>query len=333
MMKAAIIRKYKQKNIELAEMPLPTIGEEDVLVEIHAASINPIDYKVRDGKLKLLLPYNMPLILGNDFSGVIYEVGAKVTKFKKGDEVYGRPRKSRIGTFAEYLAVHENELALKPKNLSFEQAAAVPLVGLTTYQAFHEKMNLQPHDRILIQAGAGGVGTFAIQLAKQMGAYVATTTSSKNSELVTSLGADRVVDYRHENFDDVLSDYDYVYDTLGGENLLRAFSIVKPGGKIVSISGLPNERFAKSYGVPFWKRMLFRLATRNISKLEKQTHVLYDFLFMKPSGEQLQLLSKLIEEEKIKPIIDKVMPLDEIQQAFDYSEAGRAKGKIIIKVK
>ncbi|MGE8001203.1 NADP-dependent oxidoreductase [Lysinibacillus sp. NPDC093190] len=332
-MNAAVINQYGQKNLELTKVEIPKISSDDVLVEIHAASINPIDYKVRDGKVKMLLSYKMPLVLGNDFSGVIVQVGGDVTEFQVGDEVYGRPRKSRIGTFAEYIAIHKDDIAIKPKNLSFEEAAAIPLVGLTTYQAFHDIMQLKPNDKVLIHAGSGGVGTLAIQLAKLMGAYVATTTSSKNESLVKRLGADKVIDYKSENFEDILSDYDYVYDTLGGETLQNSFKILKPGGKIVSLSGTPNYRFAKVYGLNFWKSLLLKFATRKLTALEKQYQVEYHFLFMKPSGIQLKLIREFIEAKKIVPIIDRVVLMDDIQKAFEYSESGRAKGKIIIKIK
>lgn len=331
-MTAAIITKYGQQAV-LQEVAMPTINANDVLVEIYAASINPIDFKTRDGKVKMLLHYDMPLILGSDFAGVVVQVGANVSHFKIGDAVYGRPRKTHIGTFAEYLAVDVADIAPKPKNLSFEEAASIPLVGLTTYQALHDIMQIKAQDKLLIQAGSGGIGTFAIQLAKTMGAYVATTTSTKNVEFVQALGADKVINYREENFEDVLKDYDYVYDTLGGEALAKAFQITKAGGKIVSLSGLPNERFAKENGYGWGKQKLFKLATRNLSKLEKRYQVSYHFLFMKPSGEQLAIITELIEAQKIKPIIDKVIAFENIAEAFSYSESGRARGKVIIKIK
>jgi len=332
-MKAMLIHKYGQKNMQLENVPIPEISGDDVLVEIHAASINPVDFKIRDGKLKPLINYKMPLILGNDFSGTVIKTGKNVTKFKAGDSVYGRPRKSRIGTFAEYIAIHEDDIAFKPENLTFEEAASVPLVGLTTYQAFHEILNLKPNDKILIQAGSGGIGTFAIQLAKEMGAYVATTASSAGKDLVESLGADKVINYREENFEEVLADYDYVYDTLGGDALVNSFQILKAGGKIVSISDLPNGRFGKENNYPFWKTIAFSLISRKLTKLEKQYQVQYNFLFMKPSGEQLNKIKELIEAEKIKPLIDRVIPFEDAQKAMEYSESGRAKGKIVIKIK
>ncbi|EOJ27448.1 oxidoreductase, zinc-binding [Enterococcus faecalis EnGen0286] len=250
MMKAALIHKYGQKELAIEEVPLPTIHDNDVLVKIIAASINPIDLKTKDGKVKMLLNYQMPLILGSDFAGIVVSVGKKVQNFRLGDAVYGRVPKNRVGTFAEYIAVDQAAVAMKPKNLTFEEAAAIPLVGLTSYQALHDIMNVQPGQKVLIQAGSGGIGTIAIQLAKLAGAYVATTTSSRNKEWVQALGADEVIDYRTQNFEEVLSDYDYVFDTMGGTILEKAFSVVKPQGKVVTLSGIPNERFAKEYGLP-----------------------------------------------------------------------------------
>ncbi|MCY9533153.1 alcohol dehydrogenase [Paenibacillus sp. cl6col] len=332
-MRAMVIDKYGKTPMRMAEVPMPEINEYEVLAEIHAASINPIDFKIRDGKVKLLLTYKMPLILGNDFSGVVVKVGAKVTRFNVSDEIYARPRKNNIGTFAEYISVHEDDIALKPKNLSFEEAASIPLVGLTSYQALHDIMQLQKGQKILIQAGAGGVGTFAIQLAKAMGATVATTASEKGANLVKSLGADEMINYKTENFEDVLKDVDAVLDTLGGKTLEKSFGILKSGGKIVSVSGMPNARFAKEYGSGFWRTLLFSAASKKLTALEKKHHVEYSFLFMKPSGDQLRIIANLIESGKIKPIIDSVFPFEDAQKAMEYSESGRAKGKIIVKIR
>ncbi|MGO5010898.1 NADP-dependent oxidoreductase [Niallia sp. Sow4_A1] len=332
-MRAMVIDRYGKVPMRLAEMPTPDIGEYEVLAEIHAASINPVDFKIRDGKVKLLLKYKMPLILGNDFSGVVAKVGAKVTRFKVGDEIYARPRKSKIGTFAEYIAIHEEDIALKPKNLSFEEAASIPLVGLTTYQALADIMQLQKGQKILIQAGAGGVGTFAIQLAKIMGATVATTASEAGANLVKSLGADEIINYKTEKFEEKLKNYDAVFDTLGGEILKKSFGVLKSGGKIVSVSGLPNARFGREYGSGFFKTLLFSAVSHKLTALEKKHHVQYSFLFMKPSGEQLRTIANYIEDGKIKPIIDRVYPFEHAQEAMEYAETGRAKGKIIVKIR
>ncbi|WP_282172308.1 NADP-dependent oxidoreductase [Cytobacillus firmus] len=332
-MRAMVIDRYGKVPMRLAEMPAPEIGEYEVLAEIHAASINPVDFKIRDGKVKLLVKYKMPLILGNDFSGVIAKVGAKVTRFIAGDEIYARPRKSKIGTFAEYIAIHEDDIALKPKNLSFEEAASIPLVGLTSYQALTDILQLQKGQKILIQAGAGGVGTFAIQLAKIIGANVATTASAAGADLVKALGADEIINYKTEKFEEILKNYDAVFDTLGGEILEKSFEVIKSGGKIVSVSGLPNARFGKEYGSGFFKTLLFSAASHKLAALEKKHNAEYTFLFMKPSGEQLRIIANLIENGKIKPIIDRVFPFEDAQKAMEYSESGRAKGKIIVKIR
>jgi len=332
-MKAMIIDKYGKAPMRMAEVPTPEINEYEVLAEIHAASINPIDFKIRDGKVKMLLKYEMPLILGNDFSGVIVKVGSKVTRFKVGDEIYARPRKNKIGTFAEYIAIHEDDIALKPKNLSFEEAASIPLVGLTSYQALHDIMHLQKGQKILIHAGSGGVGTFAIQLAKIMGATVTTTASEAGSDLVKSLGADQIINYKTEKFEEILKDYDAVFDTIGGTTLEKSFDIIKSGGNIVSVSGMPNARFGKEFGSGFFKTLLFSLASRKLTTLEKKHNAQYSFLFMKPSGDQLRTIANYIEAGKIKPVIDRVFPFEDAQKAMEYSESGRAKGKIIVKIK
>ncbi|MGH0592318.1 NADP-dependent oxidoreductase [Bacillus pretiosus] len=332
-MKAMIIDKYGKVPMRMAEVPTPEINEYEVLAEIHAASINPIDFKIRDGKVKMLLKYEMPLILGNDFSGVIVKVGSKVTRFEVGDEIYARPRKNKIGTFAEYIAIHEDDIALKPKNLSFEEAASIPLVGLTSYQALYDIMHLQKGQKILIHAGSGGVGTFAIQLAKIIGATVTTTASEAGSDLVKSLGVDEIINYKTENFEEILKDYDAVFDTIGGTTLEKSFNIIKSGGNIVSVSGIPNARFGKEFGSGFFKTLLFSLASKKLTALEKKHNAQYSFLFMKPSGDQLRTIANYIEDGKIKPVIDRVFPFEDAQKAMEYSEAGRAKGKIIVKIK
>jgi alcohol dehydrogenase len=332
-MRAMMIDRYGKVPMRLTEVPAPEIGEYEVLAEIHAASINPVDFKIRDGKVKLLVNYKMPLILGNDFSGVVEKVGAKVTRFKVGDEIYARPRKSKIGTFAEYIAIHEDDIALKPANLSFEEAASIPLVGLTSYQALTDILQLQKGQKILIHAGSGGVGTFAIQLAKLMGAAVATTASEAGANLVESLGADEMINYKTEKFEELLRNYDSVFDTLGGEVLEKSFGVLKSGGKIVSVSGLPNARFGKEYGSGIFKTLLFSAASHKLTALEKKHNVEYTFLFMKPSGEQLRIIANFIETGKIKPVIDRVFPFEDAEKAMEYAESGRAKGKIIVKIK
>ncbi|GEL15934.1 NADP-dependent oxidoreductase [Pediococcus cellicola] len=332
LMRAMQIENYGHGPLVSKQVPIPKIGANDVLVAIRAASVNPIDSKTRDGEVKLLVKHQMPLTLGHDFSGVIVKVGKQVTAFKVGDEVYGRPRDSRIGTFAEYLAVNVDDIALKPRNLTFVQAAAIPLVGLTSYQALVEIANIKPNQKVFIQAGAGGVGSIAIQLAKILGAYVATTTSAKNEKWVRTLGADQIIDYHKQDFEAVLQDYDMVFDTLGGKQLEKAFKIVKSNGKIVSLSGLPDAKFARKRKLGWFKMLLFGLVTLNLSRLERRSKVSYDFLFMQANGKELAQLTMWIEADKIKPAVDKIFTLQDAQKALDYSEKGHAQGKIIIKV-
>ncbi|MEY8755379.1 NADP-dependent oxidoreductase [Peribacillus frigoritolerans] len=330
-MKALAIENYGKKP-NFLDFPMPKMNNDEVLVEIYAASINPLDTKIRKGELKLLLKYKMPLILGNDFSGKIVEVGTSVTKFKVGDEVYGRPRANKMGTFTEYLSVNQEDIALKPKNLSFEEAASIPLVGLTSYQALHDILRIEKGHKILIHAGSGGVGTFAIQLAKHMGAFVA-TTASDGTDLVKSLGADKVINYKTERFEHSIRDYNAVLDTIGGATLEKSFVTLKKGGKIVSISGIPNGRFAKENGFSSFKKTFFSIASYKLTKLEKKHNVQYTFLFMKHSGEQLEILTEMLESEVIEPTLDKIFIFEDAQKALEYAETGRAKGKIILKLK
>ncbi|VDG23355.1 NADPH:quinone reductase [Lactobacillus koreensis] [Lactiplantibacillus mudanjiangensis] len=331
-MLAATLTHYRQNDLKLTQTSIPTIGQHDVLVKVRAASINPIDAKTMAGKMRFILSYKLPLIMGSDFAGEIVAVGSRVNKFKVGDAVYGRPRKSRIGTFADYFAINADEIALKPKNLSYTEAAAIPLVGLTSYQVLHDVMAIQPGQKVLIQAGAGGIGTFAIQLAKQLGAFVTTTTSAAHQQLVRDLGADQVIDYHQINFADVLNHYDAVFDTLGGQNLVQAFDIIKPGGHVVSISGMPTAKFAKMAGLPYWKQLVLSLASRQLMRRARQTKSHYEFLLMKPSGVELAKLTEMIEQKRLQPIIDRVFPFEAISEALAYSQQGHATGKIIVQM-
>jgi NADPH:quinone reductase-like Zn-dependent oxidoreductase len=245
-MKAFVVERYGDADtVRAGDVPDPQVGDDDVLVRIRAASVNPLDLKTRDGDLKAILPYRVPFVLGNDLAGEVVAVGASVTRFAVGDEVYARPDKNRIGTFAELIAIHQDDVAAKPTTLTMEKAASIPLVGLTSWQALVERANLQPGQKVLIHAGSGGVGTIAIQLAKHLGASVATTTSTANIDLVRGLGADVVVDYKKQAFETILHDHDVVLDTLGGETLDKSLQVLKPGGKVISIAGPPDPAFAK----------------------------------------------------------------------------------------
>lgn len=331
-MKAMGISRYHQDELETFTVPVPAISDDEVLVQVHAASVNPVDFKIRDGVLRLLINYRMPIVLGFDFAGTVAQVGRAVTGFQVGDQVYGLPRRTMIGTFAEFFAVKAKDIALKPRNLTFVEAASIPLVGLTTYQAFNELMRLQAGERILVQAGAGGIGTFAIQLARVMGAFVATTASPAGKALVTRLGADLVIDYREEDFWKVLAGYDCLYDVFGGKSLDEGFKILRRGGRIVSLNGTPNARFGKVQHLGFLKTTALRVASIPLTLREKRYGVTYDMIFVRPDSHQLDILRGLYEEGRIVPVIDKVFPLGEAQKALDYSQSGRAKGKIALKV-
>lgn len=332
-MKAFVIERYgKQEPLRLADVPEPMLGEQDVLVQVHAASINPLDLKIRSGALKRILPMRLPLVLGNDLAGVVMRVGAKVQRFKPGDEVYARTDTHRIGSFAEFIALAESNLALKPTSLTMEQAASIPLVGLTAWQALVEKGNLRKGQKIFIHAGSGGVGTLAIQLAKHLGASVATTTSSANVALVKSLGADIVIDYKKDDFAKTLRDYDLVLHSLGAEELEKSLVVLKPGGQLITLSGPPDPEFARNAGMPKLLQLIVGLLSRKIRKKAGQHQVGYSFLFMRGSGEQLSTLGELIDSGVIQPVIDKVFPFEETENALAYVESGRARGKVVVQV-
>src|SRR6476620_9256269 len=272
-MKALIVDRYGRGSGRLGEMPEPELREDDVLVQVHAAGVNQLDSKIRDGEFKLILPYRLPLILGHDVAGVVVEVGPRVRQFKAGDEIYARADDFRIGTLAEFVPVKEASLALKPKDLSMEEAASIPLVGLTAWQALVEKAGLKKGQKVFIQAGSGGVGTFAIQLAKHLGATIATTTSTTNLALVKSLGADIVIDYKTQDFEDVLRDYDVVLNSQDGKTLQKSLRVLKRGGKLISISGPPDPEFGKDIGAHGFVMLVLRLLSSGIRRRAKSRGV------------------------------------------------------------
>lgn len=333
-MKVFIIDRYgSAERVRAAEMPDPEMRDDDVLVEIHAASVNVLDSKIRAGELKLLLPYRFPLVLGNDVAGVVLKVGSRVRRFKPGDEVYARPDQNRIGTFAELIAIKEDSVATKPKNLTMEEAASIPLVGLTAWQALIEKASLKKGQKILIQAGSGGVGTFAIQLAKHVGATVATTTSTDNVNLVKSLGADIVIDYKKDDFASVLSDYDLVLHSLDKATLKKSLRVLKPGGRLISISGPPDSDFARDIGASWILRMIMGFLSYGVRAEARHHQVHYAFLFMRANGDQLAEITSLIDSGIIRPVVDRVFPFESTKEAMAYVEAGRSRGKVVVKVR
>ncbi|GAB2856381.1 NADP-dependent oxidoreductase [Actinocorallia aurea] len=331
-MKAFAIERYGDKaGVRARRMPEPQVGAADVLIRIHAASVNPLDLKIGDGAFKAFLPYRLPLILGNDLAGVVVQTGSAVTRLSVGDEVYARPGQDRIGTFAELIAVHQDDVAVKPATLTMREAASLPLVALTAWQALVERAQVRPGDKVLIHAGAGGVGTVAIQLAKQLGAHVATTVSTAKADLVKELGADVVVDYTRQDFETVLHGYDVVLDTLGGRTLHTSLQVLEPGGRIISVAGPPDAAFARELGLNAVLRAVMGALSFKIRRSAKRHGVTYEFLFMKADGDQLRELADLVDAGKIRPVIDRVFPFEQTPEAMDYVREGRAKaGKVVV---
>ena len=333
-MKAFVLERYGKKSaLRLAEMPTPELHDDEVLVEVHAAGLNLLDSKIRDGEFKLILPYRLPLVLGHDVAGVIVKVGRQVRQFELGDEVYARVDDFRIGTFAQFVPVKEASLALKPAGLTMEEAASIPLVGLTAWQALVARADLKKGQKVFIQAGSGGVGTFAIQLAKHLGATVATTTSTANLALVKSLGADVAIDYKTQDFEDVLRDYDVVLNSQDGKTLEKSLRVLKSGGELISISGPPDPEFGKQIAAAGFVKLVMRLLSSGIRRKARGRGVGYSFLFMKASGSQLREITRLIEAGVIRPVIDRIFPFESTNEALAYVQAGRAKGKVVVKIK
>lgn len=328
-MKAFVVEKYGADGVRAAHVPDPAIGSRDVLVRISAASVNPLDKMVRNGEFKQLLKYKPPFVLGHDLAGVVTKLGRDVHDFTVGDEVYARPRDLRIGTFAEYIAVDHADLALKPRSLTMAEAAAVPLVALAAWQSLVELARIKPGQKVLIHAGAGGLGSTVIQLAKHLGAYVASTASGKDADKVRSLGADEVIDYTTQNFAELLSGYDVVLDSLGGDNLAKSLTVLKPGGLAISAVGPPDPAFADQLGQPLLKPVMW-LMSRKVRAQAKKLGVRYAFFFMRADGQHLQTLSALYDAGALRPVLDRTFEFDATPAAIAYVEQGRAKGKVVI---
>ena len=330
-MKAFAIDRYGGPDaLTLRDLAEPEPGPGDLLVEIRAASVNPVDFKIRDGGLKVLIKDRFPLVLGGDVSGVVTRVGPGVTRFAPGDEVFARLRKDRIGGFAERVLVDEAFAAKKPTNLTHVEAASIPLVGLTAFQALVEIAKLEKGQRVLVHAGSGGVGTFAIQLARHVGATVATTASAKNRALVEGLGASAVVDYRTERFEDVVAPCDVVLDTQGGATLERSFRVVKEGGVVVTIGGKPDAKFAKAWGLNPVIVFALGLMMRKVTRLAREKPARFEYLFMRPDGAQLAEIASLLEGGAIRPVLDRTFPFAETKEALAYVASGRVVGKVVV---
>ncbi len=333
-MRAFVLKKYGGPDAaEIRDMPRPVPQAHEVLVRVRAASLNPVDYKIREGMLKVVQRYKLPAVMGNDFAGVVEALGDGVTRFAVGDRVFARVAKDALGAFADYAVIPDDLLAPMPASLDFESAASVPLAGLTALQALRDELHLKPGSRVFIPGGAGGVGTFAIQIAKWLGAEVITTASPRGKALVERLGADVVIDYTAQAFEDHVRGMDGVFDLLGGETLKKAFGVVKPGGKVVSIAGLPEPVTArKDLGRGALLATLFWFASYGSRAEARKRGVTYRYLFMHPSGAELAELGQLIDAGNLEPVIDRVFPFSEIKQAFAYLEGGHAKGKVVVRM-
>lgn len=328
-MKAFVVTRYGTDGFALADVPTPTPGPRDVLVDIRAASINPLDKMVRNGEFKQLLTYKRPFVLGHDLAGVVTAVGSQVTEFSVGDEVYSRPRDLRVGAFAESIAIDAADVALKPASLSMEEAGAVPLVALAAWQALVDLAGVRPGQKVLVHAGAGGLGSTVVQVAKHLGAYVATTASTRDIEKVRSLGADQVIDYTQQDFADVLTGFDVVLDSLGAASLEKSLGVLRPGGLAISVVGPPDPAFATQLGKPVLKPVMAVLS-RKVRRRAKRLGVRYAFLFMRASGEQLTTLAALYDDGTLRPVLDRTFPFEQTPEAMAYVEQGKARGKIVV---
>jgi NADPH:quinone reductase-like Zn-dependent oxidoreductase len=331
-MKAAVLTHYDKKGTELdiREIPTPVPEEDEVLVKIMTAAVNPLDNMIIRGEVKLIVPYAMPLVMGNEFAGVVEKNGKNAARFKPGDRVYGRMPLKKIGAFAEYAAVKETALAVIPEYLSFEEAATVPLTALTAMQAF-EVMDVHAGESVFISGGTGSLGAMAIPVAKSLGLHVYTNGSGDNEERVRKLGAEKFIDYRKENYADVLSGVDHVLDTLGDRELPNEFKVLKEGGNLVSLRGMPNGRFARRSGMPLFKRLLFQAAGRKYDRMAAAKKQTYDFLFVHEDGSQLDRIGRLFDKENpLETSIDTAFAFDEINKALDKVKQGKSKGKTIL---
>lgn len=333
-MKAFILERYGKSNqMRLADISRPTIKPDQILVQVYAAGLNPIDTMIPKGTFKPILKFELPAIMGSDLAGIVVEVGSKVTRFKPGDSVYASIFDTGSGSLAEYAVVPESAAAQNPQKLDFVQAASIPMVGLTSWQAFQDHGSaIKRGQKVFIPAGSGGIGTFAIQLAKYFGATVATTTSSQNIALVKQLGADEVIDYKTQDFEKLLHDYDFVLGTVRGDGIEKALQILKPNAQVVSLVGPPDASFARNRGMNFLMKWVFGLISSKIIRLAKKRNIQYAFMFVHPDGQQLSEIAKLIDDGHIKPVIDKVFSFDQALEALTYLEAGRAKGKVVIRL-
>ena len=328
-MKAFVVTAYGPDGLHEADLPRPALGAGDVRVEVRAASINPLDKLIRDGDFKQVIPYDLPFVLGHDLAGVVTEVGAEVAGFAVGDEIYSRPRDGRIGAFAEEIAIDAADVAHKPASLTFAEAAAVPLVALAAWQSLVDLAGVTPGQKVLVHAGAGGLGSTLVQLAKHLGAHVATTAHTSDLDTVRALGADTVVDFTAQDFSEVVSDYDVVIDSLGPASLEKSLTVLKPGGLAISVVGPPDPALARQLGKPLLAPVMAVLS-RKVRRRAKKLGVRYSFFFMRPDGARLASLATLYDDGTLRPVLDRTFEFDETPAAMAYVEQGKAHGKVVV---
>ena len=327
-MKAFVIDQY-QDRLHAADVAEPQLGEHDVLIEVAAAGLNQLDAKISHGDFKQILPYKFPLVLGHDVAGTVVATGSRVGRFKTGDQVYSRPGTHQIGTFAERVAVAESDVAVRPESVNVVEAASLPLVALTAWQALVDRGSVQPGQRVLVHGGAGGVGRVAIQLAKHLQASVATTVSGADADLVRQLGADVVIDYRTQDFADHIHGYEFVLDSVGGQTLQKSLGVLAPGGKVVGIAGPPDPAFARRLGLNPVLRVALAVLSHKIRRAAKKLGVTYEFLFMRADGAQLEQITALVDQGVIKAHVDATFPFEQTDQAYQ-AMVGGGRGKVVV---
>ena len=332
-MKVVQIDNYSKTidSVKIREINIPEIKPDEVLVRVKSVGINPVDNMITRGEVKLITPYSFPLSIGNELAGVIEKTGEKVTEFKEGDQVFSRLPTNKIGAFAEYVAINKKDLAKIPEYLSFNEAAAIPLTALTAYQAL-DILQVKSGETLFISGGSGGFGAMAVPLAKARGIKVITNGSLENKERVLALGAEQFLDYKTEDYAQLLHDVDGVIDTIGGKDTEKQFSILKQGGKLVSLKGMPNGRFAKKMGLPLWKQWVFGLAGRSFDNMAKKRNQEYHFIFVQSSGEQLSEIAKVLEENQIRPSIDSIYSFEDIAKALVKVDKGSSRGQTIVEI-
>ena len=332
-MKAVQIDNYSKTidSVKIREVSIPEIKPDEVLVRVKSVGINPVDNMITRGEVKFITPYSFPLTIGNELAGVIEKTGEKVIEFKEGDRVFSRLPTNKIGAFAEYVAINKKDLAKIPEYLSFNEAAAIPLTALTAYQAL-DILQVKSGETLFISGGSGGFGAMAVPLAKARGIKVITNGSLENKERVLALGAEQFLDYKTEDYTQLLHDIDGVIDTIGGKDTEKQFSILKQGGKLVSLKGMPNGRFAKKMGLPLWKQWVFGFAGRSFDNMAKKRNQEYHFIFVQSSGEQLSEIAKVLEENQIRPSIDSIYSFEDIAKALVKVDKGSSRGKTIVEI-